>query len=76
MFDIDPIVGAILFINFLEMKYLLIAFGFVGLVSCHDLHQKLYETFHRKNHAVAKDSTAKKDSTLKDSVITKGKKLF
>jgi hypothetical protein len=41
------------------MKYLLIAFGLVCLVSCHDLHQKMYDTFHGKKDSVAKDSTVK-----------------
>lgn len=47
------------------MKYLLCIFLAMCLMSCHDLHQKMYETFHGKNHTVAKDSTAKKDSILK-----------
>ena len=45
-------------------------------MSCHDLHQKLYETFHGTNHTVIKDSAAIKDSTLKaatDSSLIKKK---
>ncbi len=47
------------------MKYLLIAFGIFCLVSCHDLHQKIYETFHGTKHAFAKDSVPQKDSILR-----------
>ena len=56
------------------MKYLLLIFFAICLTGCHDLHQKLYETFHGKNHTVTKDSAAKKDSILKavtDSSSTK-----
>ena len=47
------------------MKYLLLIFFAICLMSCHDLHQKLYDTFHGNKHTVTKDSAAKKDSILK-----------
>ena len=49
-------------------------FSFLLLVSCHDLHQKLYETFHGKKHAVTKDSTVIKDSILKATTDSSLKK--
>ena len=47
------------------MKYLLLIFFAICFMSCHDLHQKLYDTFHGKKESISKDSTAKKDSILK-----------
>ncbi|MDB5200519.1 MAG: hypothetical protein JWO92_2482 [Chitinophagaceae bacterium] len=56
------------------MKYLLLIFFAICLVSCHDLHQKLYDTFHGKKESVAKDSTLKKDSILIDTTVSSSKK--
>jgi hypothetical protein len=49
------------------MKYLLIAFG-ICLMSCHDLHQKLYDTFHNKKASITKDSVARKDSISSSTI--------
>ena len=47
---------------------------FVLFVSCHDLHQKLYDTFHGSKHTVTKDSAAIKDSILKATTDSSLKK--
>ena len=49
-------------------------FSFICLTSCHDLHQKLYETFHGSKHGVTKDSAAIKDSILKATTDSSLKK--
>ena len=48
------------------MKYLLVAFGIFCLMSCHDLHQKLYDTFHGKKEV--KDSLVKKDPVSSSTI--------
>lgn len=56
------------------MKYLQLIFFAICFMSCHDLHQKLYDTFHGKKEHVAKDSAAKKDSILKATTDSSLKK--
>lgn len=50
------------------MKYLLIAFGFVCLTSCHDLHQKLYDTFHDKKDTTKDSDDYKNVQLMPDEV--------
>ncbi len=57
------------------MKYLLLGILLIGFTSCHDLHQKMYNTFHGKKDSVAKDSTVevRVDSSSVNKLIPGGK---
>jgi hypothetical protein len=51
------------------MKYIFFAITLIFFFSCHDLHQKLYDTFHGKKKHVLKDSVVNNTIGM-DSVIS------